>query len=79
MNYFAEIIPLTKPKKYANNDIFLNVVSGIKSVKSELWLKEGVVEEPSVALTYDISNKTTCYLAAAQKLGITLNNVEEII
>ena len=31
-----EIIPLTKLLKYANNDIFVNVVSRIKSVKSAL-------------------------------------------
>ena len=36
-----EIIPLTKLQKYANNDIFVNVLSRIKSVKSALWLKEG--------------------------------------
>ena len=52
-----EIIPLTKPKKYANNDLFLNIVSRIKSVKSELWMKEGGDEEPAVAPTYDISKK----------------------
>ena len=36
-----EIIPLNKLHRYAKNEIFLNVVSRIKSVKSELWLKEG--------------------------------------
>ena len=35
-----EIIPLAKLQKYANNDIFVNVVSRIKSVKSALWVKE---------------------------------------
>ena len=34
-------IPLTKLQKYANNDIFANVVSRTKSVKSALWMKEG--------------------------------------
>ena len=50
-----EIIPLTKIQKYANNDLFVNFVSIIKSVKSSPWLKEGGYEEPSVAPTYDNS------------------------
>ena len=73
-----EIIPLTKLQKYANNDLFVNVVSRIKSVKSALWLKEGLYEEPSLAPTYDISNKTAYYLAALQNLGITQNDIEEM-
>ena len=52
-----EIIPLTKLQKYADNDIFVNVVSIIKSVKSELWLKEGGDEEPAVVTIDYISNK----------------------
>ena len=36
-----EIIPLTKLQKYANNDLFSNFVSRIKSAKTALWLKEG--------------------------------------
>ena len=40
----TEIIPLTRLQKYANNDLFVNVVSIIKPVKSELWLKKGVDE-----------------------------------
>ena len=35
-----EIIPLTKLQRYANNDLFVNVVSIIKSIKSAIWLKE---------------------------------------
>ena len=31
------------------------------------------------APTYDISNKTACYLAALQNIGITQNNIEDII
>ena len=46
-----EIIPLTKLQTYANNDLFLNVVSKIKSVKSAIWLKEGGDEEPPIAPT----------------------------
>ena len=34
-----EIIPLTKLQKYANNDLFVKVVSVINSLYSELWLK----------------------------------------
>ena len=44
-----EIIPLTKLQKYANSDLFVNVVSRIKLFISEIWLKEEVYEEPSVA------------------------------
>ena len=73
-----EIIPLTKPQKYANNDLFVNIVSRVKSVNSEIWLKEGGYEEPLVAPTDDISNKTACYLASLQNLGMTQNDVEEI-
>ena len=73
-----EITPLTKLQKYANNDLFVNVVSRNKSVKSALWLKEGGYEQPSVAHTDNISNKTVCYLAALQNLEITINNTEEI-
>ena len=73
-----EIIPLTKLQKYTNNDIFVSFVSGIKSVKSALWLKEGGDEEPSVSPTDNIYNKTVCYLAALKNLGITKNNTEEI-
>ena len=65
-----EIIPLTKLQKYSKNDLFVNVVSRINSVKSELWLKEGGDEEPSLDPTYDISNKTACYLAALQNIRI---------
>ena len=46
-----EIIPLTKLQRYPNNDLFVNVVSRIKSVKSAIWLKEGGYEEPSVTPT----------------------------
>ena len=70
----TNIIPLTQLQKYANNDIFLNVVSIIKSVKSEIWLKEGGDEEPSVDTTYDMSNKTACYLPALKNIGITKTN-----
>ena len=52
-----EINPLNKLQKYANNDLFINVVSRIKSVKSELWSNEWGDEEPSVATTDDISKK----------------------
>ena len=52
-----EIIPLAKLQKYANNDLFLNVVTIIKSVNSALWMKEGAYEKLSVSPTYDISNK----------------------
>ena len=57
-NYSTEQI-----QKYADNDLFVNADSIIKSVKSETWLKEGGYEEPSVASTDDISNETACYLA----------------
>ena len=36
-----ENIPLNKLQKYAKNDLFVNVVSIIKSVKSATWLWEG--------------------------------------
>ena len=65
--------------KYANNDLFVNVVSRIKSVKSALWLKEGGEEESSVAPADDISKKTVCYLEALQNLWITQNNTNKII
>ena len=58
---------------------FLNVVSIIKSVKSVLCLKVEGNEEPSVAPTDDISNKTTFYLEAIQNTGITQKNPEEMI
>ena len=39
-NVSAEIvIALTKLQRYAKNELFINVVSRIKSVKPELWLK----------------------------------------
>ena len=53
----TENIPLTKLQKYTNTDIFVAVVSVIKSIKSTLWLNEGVYEEPSVSPTYDTSKK----------------------
>ena len=31
----------TKLQKYAKNDLCVNVVSRIKSIKPEIWLKEG--------------------------------------
>ena len=73
-----EIIPLTKLQKYSKNDLFVNVVSRIKSVKSEIWLNEGVYEEPSVFPIDDTPNKNACYLAALQDIGITQNSTEEI-
>ena len=48
----------------------------IKSVESALYMKEGGDEELSVAPTYDISNKSACYIAALQNIGITQNNNE---
>ena len=68
------IIQLTKLQKYANNDIFVDFVSLIKSVNSALYLKEGGHEEPSVAPIDDIYNKNACYLAALKNLGIIKNN-----
>ena len=66
----TEIIPMTKLQKYANNDLFINIVSRIKSIKSALWLNEGEDEEASVTPTDDISNKTLCYLAAQKILEL---------
>ena len=40
-----EVIPLAKLQKYANNDLFLNVVTIIKSFNSALWMKEGAYEQ----------------------------------
>ena len=73
-----EIIPLTKLQKCANDDLFINVVTIIKSVESALCLKEGGDEEPSAAPTYDIFNETACYLAALKNIGMTQNNIKEI-
>ena len=73
-----EIIPLTKLQRYAKNDLFVNVVSRIKSVKPSIWLKEGADNEEVVALTDDISKKSVSYLAALQHLGITQNNTEQM-
>ena len=66
-----EIIQLNKLQRYENNDLFVNIVSIIKLVNPDLWLKEEVDEEPVVAPTNDISTKNTSYLAALQHLGIT--------
>ena len=41
-----EIIPLNKLQKYANNDLFVNIFNRIKSVKSELCMKQVVDKEP---------------------------------
>ena len=59
-----EIRTLNKLQKYANNDLFVNDASRIKSVISEICLKEGGDEKPSVAFTDEIIKKTACYLAA---------------
>ena len=37
----TEIIQLAKLQRYANDDLFVNIVSVIKSVKPSLWLAEG--------------------------------------
>ena len=66
-----EIIPLTKFQRYAKNDLFVNIVSRIDSVKPAICLKEGADNEEVVAPTHDISNQNVCYLAALQHLGIT--------
>ena len=58
-----EIIPLTQLQKYANNDIFVNVVFRIKSGKSALQMKEVGYEEPAVSTTYDILKNNECHLA----------------
>ena len=57
----TEIIPLTKLQRYANNDIFVNVVSRIKSVKPSIWMKEGANNEEVLAPINYISNKNFCY------------------
>ena len=69
---------MTKLQRYANNDLFVNVVYGIKSVKPAIQLKEGADNKEVVAPTYDISNKNVRYLSALQHLGITQNNTEQI-
>ena len=69
-------IPLTKIQRYAKNDLFENIVSWDKSVKSELCLKERKYKEPLVASTYEISNKNACYLVALQNIGIMKNYTE---
>ena len=63
-----EIIPLNKLQRYANNDIFVNVHSIIKSIKPALCMKEVGDEEPVVDPTDDISNKNMSYLAALQHI-----------
>ena len=73
-----EIISLNKLQSYANNDLFVNIYSVIKSVKPAILLKEGADNEGVVPPTNDISNKNVCYLSALQHLGITQNNTEEI-
>ena len=72
----SEIIQLNKLQKYANNDIFVNVVYRIKLVKPSLCLKEGVDEEQLVSPTDDTSNKNVCYLAVLKifKLHKTILN-----
>ena len=50
----SEINELTKLQKYANNDLFVNVVFRINLVKLELCQKEGGDEKPVVAPVYDI-------------------------
>ena len=74
-----EIISLTKLQKYANNGIFVNVVSKIESVTSALWLKEGGYKESEVAPTYVISNRKECHLSAQNNLVITQNINEEVM
>ena len=71
-----KIIQLTKLQRYANNDLFVIVISRIKSVKIAIWPKEGGDEEPVVAPTNDISNKNASYLGSLKNIGITLNNTE---
>ena len=75
----TEMIQLTKLQRYAKNDIFVKVLSRIKSVNPELWMKEGGDEEPVVSQTYYIYTKYSSYLAALQHLIITQNNTEQII
>ena len=64
----SDIIPLTKQQRYANNDLFVNVVSSIKSVKPAICLKEGIDNEEVVSPTDDIFNKNNYYLVALQIL-----------
>ena len=73
-----EIIQLTKLQMYANNDIFVTVVSRINSVNTANYLKEGADNEELLYPTDDISKKNVCYLSAPQHLGITQNNTEQI-
>ena len=65
-----EIIPLNKLQRYAKNDIFVNVVSRINSVKPRLFLKEGGDEEPVVSPTYNTSTKKSFYIAALKYFEI---------
>ena len=62
--------------KNANNDVFSNVFTRIKSVKSALWQQEVADKKPAVTLSYDISNNNVCYLKAQENLGVTQNNTE---
>ena len=73
-----EIILLNKLQRYAKNDIFVNVVSRIESVKLPIFMKEGADNAEVAAPTYDISNKNMCYLAELQHLGNTQNNTKKI-
>ena len=52
-----EIIPLTKLQRYEINDLFVKVVSIIKSVNPATCPKEEAENDEMVAPTDDISNK----------------------
>ena len=71
INYSTE-----QTSKVCKNDLFVNVVSRIKSVKPVIWMKEGSDNEEVAAPTYYISNKNACYLASLQTLGIKNNKTE---
>ena len=66
-----EIIPLTKLQKYANNYIFVNVVSIIDSVKSALCMKEGGDKEPAVTPIDNIPKKWMLFSSTTKSWNYT--------
>ena len=58
-----EIIQHPNMHKYINEDLFLSINSRFKSVKPELWLKEGGDDETKVS-PVDIQNKNSPILSS---------------
>ena len=73
-----DIIQHPNMHKYINENLFLSINSRFKSIKPELWMKEGGDDEPKVAHVAGMSSKADLYSTSLKQMGIKKHNPPHI-